>query len=82
MTINVQSNRELIVGLESRWVHLKPISVTITFKRVIAEHSIAVADFKSGKTRALEFLLGEVVRKTRSQVDVEKARVALRRLLE
>ena len=46
-------------------------------KEVIKENSQAVADFKKGKTTVVEFLVGQVARKTKGQADPNQTRKLL-----
>jgi aspartyl-tRNA(Asn)/glutamyl-tRNA(Gln) amidotransferase subunit B len=46
-------------------------------KEVVKENSQAVADFKKGKTTVVEFLVGQVARKTKGQADPNQTRKLL-----
>lgn len=51
-------------------------------KEVLEEHSRAVADYKSGKEEAFNYLVGQVMRKTQGRGDQEVVRSVLKRRLE
>ncbi len=51
-------------------------------KEVVAENAPAVADYQNGKASALQFLVGQLMAKTRGQAEPEAARDVLRDLLE
>jgi aspartyl-tRNA(Asn)/glutamyl-tRNA(Gln) amidotransferase subunit B len=48
---------------------------------VVAENAKAAADFKSGNQRAIQFLIGEVMKKTRARIPPQKARELLLKAL-
>lgn len=48
---------------------------------VISDNQKAVADFKKGKTSAIQFLLGKCMEKTRGRIDPEVSREILRKKL-
>jgi aspartyl-tRNA(Asn)/glutamyl-tRNA(Gln) amidotransferase subunit B len=48
---------------------------------VLAEHQAAAADYRSGKSEALNFLLGQIMRKMRGRADVPAATVLLKEKL-
>jgi len=64
---------------------LAQISDTAALERVvdevIAEHAGPVADFRAGKTQALTFLVGQVMKKTRGRANPELANALLRQRL-
>lgn len=45
--------------------------------RVVSEHPAAVADYRQGKTQSLEYLIGQVMRLTKGQVEANQARKLL-----
>ncbi len=51
-------------------------------KTVLEEQKGAVHDYKRGEERALHYLVGQVMRKTRGQVDAKKARQVILELLQ
>lgn len=51
-------------------------------QKVLKENPKAVLDFKAGKEKALEFLLGKVMAKTKGKAQPQKARELLTRLLK
>ena len=50
-------------------------------QEAIAAHPQAVADFRAGKTQALGFLVGQVMRKTKGRANAKKLSQILRELL-
>jgi len=50
-------------------------------KRVLEKNQKAVADYKAGQQKALEFLVGQVVREARGAADAKKVRELLQRTL-
>ncbi len=51
-------------------------------EEVIGEHGEAVEDFLSGKEESLNFLVGQVMRKTKGTVSPQEAAEAFREKLE
>jgi len=49
---------------------------------VVAENPKVVADFKAGKLNALQFLLGQIMKKTKGSANPEKAQELLRKQLK
>jgi len=49
--------------------------------QVISENQKAVSDFKKGKENALEFLIGQVMRKTKGKANPKIAKEILTRIL-
>jgi aspartyl-tRNA(Asn)/glutamyl-tRNA(Gln) amidotransferase subunit B len=50
--------------------------------QVISENQKAVSDFKKGKENALEFLIGQVMRKTKGKANPKIAKETLKRILK
>lgn len=50
-------------------------------KKVVATNQDAVANYKKGKTQALQFLVGQVMRETRGQADPGKVAGLLRKMI-
>ena len=50
-------------------------------KKVISENQKAVSDFKSGKKEAIQFLIGQVMAKTKGRAHPQKAREILLKIL-
>lgn len=51
-------------------------------KEVIEENEKAVSDFKSGKSQALQFLIGKIMQKTRGRADPQKVKELLIKFLK
>jgi len=51
-------------------------------QEIIKENSSAVADYRRGKEESLQFLLGQLMRKTRGQIDPQLAKEKLQQLLQ
>jgi aspartyl-tRNA(Asn)/glutamyl-tRNA(Gln) amidotransferase subunit B len=51
-------------------------------ERVIKENKTAVQDYKKGEEKALHFLVGEVMREARGQVDAQKIKEIILRLIK
>ncbi len=65
--------------------HLKRLSsaeIEHAVDEVISEHAKAVSDFKAGKKEALNFLVGQVLKKTRGRADPKEARNILAQKLQ
>jgi len=65
--------------------HLKRLSsaeIEHAVEEVISEHAKAVSDFKAGKKEALNFLVGQVLKKTRGRADPKEARNILAQKLQ
>ncbi len=56
-------------------------ALTAATRDVIAHHTKAVEDYRAGKMNAFEFLVGQIMRATRGQADIQSARDVLTRLL-
>jgi aspartyl-tRNA(Asn)/glutamyl-tRNA(Gln) amidotransferase subunit B len=50
-------------------------------RQVISENQKAVSDFKKGKENALQFLIGQVMRKTKGKANPKIAKEILTRIL-
>jgi aspartyl-tRNA(Asn)/glutamyl-tRNA(Gln) amidotransferase subunit B len=50
-------------------------------REVISENQKAVLDFKKGKKNAFQFLIGQIMRRTKGKVDPEAAKKILKKLL-
>ena len=57
------------------------IDLELVLKKVLDANKQAVDDFKKGEKKALEFLVGQVMRETRGQVDATEIRKGLKKLL-
>ena len=53
-----------------------------TVKDILARNQGAVRDYRSGEQKALHFLVGQVMRETRGQIDANDARKLLVRHLK
>ena len=57
---------------------LKPVSDTETLKKIITEvikeNALVVERIKSGETKAIDFLVGQVMKKTRGKANAKKAK--------
>ncbi|MFQ6072801.1 MAG: Asp-tRNA(Asn)/Glu-tRNA(Gln) amidotransferase GatCAB subunit B, partial [Methanosarcinales archaeon] len=51
-------------------------------EEVIKENPNAVQDYQSGKVEALNFLVGQVMKKTRGRADAKLAREQLQKIAE
>jgi aspartyl-tRNA(Asn)/glutamyl-tRNA(Gln) amidotransferase subunit B len=50
-----------------------------TIKEVIKENPQAIKDYKEGKKKALEYLIGQVLRKIRARADPKKIRELIKK---
>lgn len=50
-------------------------------REVVAENPKVVADYKGGKAASIQFLVGQVMRKSKGKANPQVARAALERLL-
>ncbi len=51
-------------------------------RRAVAEHAKSAADYRAGKSAALQFLVGQVMRQSRGRAHPQKAAEALKKILE
>ena len=62
-------------------VRMRDEEIDRVIKEVIAENAPAVEDYKSGKKEALNFLVGQVMKKTRGRIDPKRAYEAIKELI-
>ena len=62
---------KLVRNIESAttYVNINEEEIKITVKKVLKNNSQAVEDFKKGKTQALQYLVGSVMRALKGKVD-------------
>jgi aspartyl-tRNA(Asn)/glutamyl-tRNA(Gln) amidotransferase subunit B len=79
----IDRNESVKVLLEKKKV-IRDESVIISLiEEVIKENQKAVEDYKKGKESALQFLIGELLKKTRGQIDISMAKdLLIKRLKE
>lgn len=79
----IDRNESVKVLLEKKKV-IRDESVIISLiEEVIKENQKAVEDYKKGKESALQFLIGELLRKTKGQIDISMAKdLLIKRLKE
>jgi len=62
-------------------VRMRDEEIDRVIKEVIAENAPAVEDYKNGKKEALNFLVGQVMKKTRGRIDPKRAYEAIKELI-
>lgn len=60
---------------------VKPNKMVAIIKKVLKENSKAVNDYKAGNEKAIEFLVGQVLRKTKAVGDPNKIRELIKKLV-
>ncbi|HHE65492.1 MAG TPA: hypothetical protein ENL09_05655 [Bacteroidetes bacterium] len=61
---------------------LKDEQLTKIVRVVVREHKKAVKDYLNGETKSMDYLIGQVMKKTRRSADVKKIRELLKRELD
>jgi len=62
-------------------VRMRDEEIDRVIREVIAENAPAVEDYRSGKREALNFLVGQVMKKTRGRIDPKRAYEAIKELI-
>jgi len=68
------------IGLEDR-VEIKKTDLEAIVKKVLEENKKAVSDYKSGNEKAIEFLVGQILRKTKTRADPKIVRELIKKLI-
>lgn len=71
---------EVIIA-KKELMRMKDEEIDGIIREVIAENTPAVEDYKSGKKEALNFLVGQVMKKTRGRMDPKRAYEALKAII-
>ncbi len=74
--------QKLELGILSQIQKISDAELEAVCKEVIAKNQKAVADYKAGKPKALDFLMGEVMKASNRRADYKKAKQILLKLLE
>jgi len=51
-------------------------------QKIVSENATAVADYKNGKTNALQFLVGKLLCETKGTANPQTARLCIKKLIE